>query len=238
MTDRPKSALGPGERCPSLEVLAETPRPPELESHIETCAHCRAELALLHSFENAAPQPDEVAPVQWIESELRRRMSAGALAPPASAWERVRAWLGSTLGGGRQRAWAMVAASVVIVVAAGILLRQDHTIGPPAALQDEVWRSGRFAALSPAGDLTHAPDELRWEPVAAAASYRVQLMEVDRTVIWSADSTATAIPIPAGIRSQLKPGRAFEWQVTAHNAAGEAIASTNLQDFHIAVTIR
>lgn len=234
MNDRLKAALGRTADCPSVEALATAPDNPDVQRHIEACIHCRAELVLLQEFESAEPQPEELASVQWIAGELRRRNSAIAQASPSpSAWSRFLAWLGAVPGPGRGRALVMVAASLLIVVTAGVYFRQSSAVRPPAS--GIVWRSGRFAAMAPSGEMAQSPVEFRWEAVPGAASYQVQLLQVDRTVIWTGESSQTTIEIPSNIRAQLRPGRAFQWQVTARNTAGESIASTDLQDFRITV---
>ncbi|MCU1232137.1 MAG: hypothetical protein JWP63_104 [Candidatus Solibacter sp.] len=230
MSDRFQSALGRTAECPDLEALAGEPRTPEIERHIAACGYCRAELALLHEFESAEPGPEELASVQWIESELRRRSAADG--PSPTLWERLSGWVSP----GGQRAWVMVAASLMVLVAAGLIFRPNGPVGVPSAPHGTVWRSGKFAAVGPVGEIAASPNEFRWEGVTGAAGYRVQLMEVDRTVIWTGESTGTSITIPDTVRGQLKPGRSFQWQAVAQNAAGEQLAATDLQSFHIPVT--
>jgi hypothetical protein len=232
-----KAAVGRTANCPGLETLAQKPRKPDVERHLETCSHCRAELALMHEFENAEPQPDEMAAVQWIESELRRR-EAAVTVPLPSTWNRFFGWLQMAFAPGRHRAFAAVAASLVIAVAAGVYFRSGDTARLPGNTAGDLWRSTALATISPAGEITQTPTELHWEAVPGARRYQVQIMQVDRTVVWTGESDQTTVQIPRNIREQLKPGRAFQWKVIAHNAAGEQIASSDLQIFHIIVTNR
>jgi hypothetical protein len=231
MSDPWKPALDRTPECPGLEALAETPRPPEIEQHVEHCSHCRTELALLREFETAEPGPEELASVQWIESELRKRQTPAVAARP-SVWERLSGWFAP----GRQQVWVMAAATLMVLVAAGLYFRPDGTARPAAAPDRTVWRSGKFAAIGPVGEVSTSPREFRWEPVADATNYRLQLMEVDRTVIWTGESSAPDVAIPDAVRAQFLPGRSFEWQAIARNAAGEQLAATDLQTFHIPVT--
>jgi len=230
MSDGFRAALGRTAECPTVEALAETPRRPEIVRHMESCAHCQAELALLHEFESAEPAADEIASVQWIESELRRRQVAPS--PRHTVWERLAEWWAA----GGQRAWVAVAASLFVLVAAGVYTRQDGAPRTPSTSDGMVWRSGKFAVLGPVGEVAAGPAEFRWEAVAGAANYRIQLMEVDHTVVWTTSATLASVGIPDHVRAQFKPGRTFEWQVVAQNATGEQLAATDLQSFHIALT--
>jgi hypothetical protein len=230
VSDSIRTALGRTPECPDVEVLLHDPRPANVETHVRSCAHCLAELALYKEFEAAEPLAEERADVAWIEQKLARE-----IAPP-SAWQRARSWLAGVFAPGRQGALALVAACVLIAAASTIYLRQNHVMERPGPPDTTVWRSGHFTALAPSGDVNEAPAEFRWEAVPGAASYQVKLMEVDRTVIWVADATRTSVEIPINIRVQFRPARAFSWQVTARGSQGENLGATDLQTFHIAVT--
>jgi hypothetical protein len=235
-----KSALGPTAGCPRPELLVSAAGNPDVQRHLENCSRCRTELAMLLEFEKAEPRPDELASVQWIQSELRRRSPELTAAVPAvfpqpgSIWERLHPWVGY-LWSPRGRGMLLVAASLLVMVTAGVYLRQGGDAQRPSTSAGgaEVWRSGQFVVVSPVGDVAQSPSEFRWEAVPRATTYQIRLMEVDGAVIWSSDVTQTSVEIPHNVRSKLTPGRAFQWEVVARSAAGERIASTVLQKFHI-----
>ena len=231
-----KAALGRTEECLSPEALealsANGPDPAAgaaQRRHLDACARCRNELALLQEFQAAAPRPDETASVAWMESELRRRRSG--LCAPAAPRRTLRAVL-------RWRTLSLAAASLVVAVTAGMYFRYGTGGRPPGAEGPVIWRSQQFQAVSPAGDVAAPPAEFQWEPVAGSATYQVRLMEVDRTELWSVVSFHTAVSLPDDIRKRMTPGRTFLWEVIARNTAGEKIGATNLQSFHISVTTR
>jgi hypothetical protein len=93
-------------------------------------------------------------------------------------------------------------------------------------------------AIAPLGDLDRAPAQLRWEAVPGAASYRVRVLEVDGTEVWSSNVPAATADIPTDLAAKMIPGRAFQWEAEARDASGKRIASTGLQNFHIVTTIR
>ncbi len=243
-----KDALRRTPQCPPLEVLAQIAedtadanRRASAQAHLAQCAHCRSELQLIEEFQTAEPRADEAASVAWITSQLDRRSTEFATARPPAAEtkpfrQRLRNWRPQLTP--LVRGVAVACASLAVLVTAGLYLRPGtpEKLLPPAG--DIVWRSQQFAVVAPAGDVAAPPTEFQWQPAAGAARYQVRLLEVDHHEIWSGESANTSIAIPGGIRSQMAPGRSFLWEVTARNAAGEKIAGTNLQVFHMSVNNR
>jgi hypothetical protein len=231
MSDIWKAALGRTGECPDVEALAARELSPETKQHLESCLRCRTELATLREFEAMDVRPAEMESVQWIGGELQRRSSeifveaAPPVAVPPAPRRLFPAW----------RILAMGALALVLV-AVGLYWRSGTTQPLPVSSEAPVWRSGQIALLEPLGDVTAPPREFRWEAVAGAASYRLHLQEVDGIEIWTADSVEAKIAASAGIAAKLTPGRAFQWNVEARNAAGEKLATGSLQSFHILVT--
>jgi len=231
-----RSALGRTPECLSIEALEAMDA--KTRAHVEHCAYCRNELAMLVEFQEATPRPGEAADVAWIQSELEGR---SAITPQAShsgsLWVRISAWMSHTFP---SRGWQTiaVAASLLFVVAGGMYLHQGNDRLSRPAGGEPVWRSQGFAGVAPLGDVTAAPAELQWEAVPGAGKYIVRVMEVDRTEIWRSEATGTRIPLPPELRAQMTAGRTFLWTVTARNGAGGAVAETGLQTFHILATSR
>jgi hypothetical protein len=233
-----KAAFGRTDQCLTLEALAAlsenraSERAPE---HLRVCTRCQNELALLREFQQAEPRPGEVASLAWIESELQRRsseISANAPVRVPSFWGIVNSWLPAR----RLRIVSLCAASLLLVVTAGLYVTSG--LRPNRAAEPLVYRSQQFSIISPTGNIPEPPRELQWQAVQGSAKYQVRLMEVDRTEIWSAETSSASISIPPAVRQQMKPSRRFYWEVLALNNAGEKIADTYLQDFHISSTTR
>ena len=223
----PTRSLGPTPECPPLEALVAATPDPAVRQHLETCAHCRNELALFQEFETAEARPEEAADLAWINAELTRRHAA----PKVTLADRVRAWLTFPR-------LSLAAAALVMLIAAALYLPTRNGVPLPDQQETSRWRSGQFAALAPLGDLDRAPGSLRWEAVNGAASYHVRLLEVDGTEVWSADVNATSVELPNNTAAKMLPGRAFQWDCSARDSSGRTIASTNLQSFHILATQR
>jgi hypothetical protein len=221
-------SFGPTPECLTVEQLAVAKSDRTAMRHLESCSYCRNELALLESFTSAEPSTMEAPAVRWIATEVRRRVVEQTR--EQSLWERLTGWLPT---GGPRWVPAGAFAAIVLLIGSGVyLMRQDR---PESG--ETVWRSASVAVIRPVGDLTAAPADFAWQGVSGARSYRVRLLEVDRTEVWSADTEATQIAIPPGIAVQLQPGRTLLWQVVAQGPAGP-IAESNLQSFHISIIIR
>jgi hypothetical protein len=240
-----RTALAPSSSCATLEQLGRLCDRDHVGStdtraaeHVATCLRCRTELALLKQFESGALRPDEQEDARWIAARLARdvaRLTAGEALPArrgasarrASAWRRFLAPRALAAG------LAVAAAGLVVVLnvpgrdASPPALPPDVTAGPSS------FRSDAIPLKGPAGDVDVAPKELRWEPAAGAVTYSVQVMEVDRTPVWSADSRDARIALPASVRARVVPGKPFLWQVVAKNAGGQAIASSDMQRFRL-----
>jgi len=220
-----RNALGRAPACPPTEILAVAGTSSEVRRHLDSCARCRAEIALLHQFESGEPSAEEAESLRWIEAELAQR----DVIPQVPAEKAPVARPTRRFGGWRVLGWA---ASLAVVIAAFVYQRPLDEIRPRGSGQP-VWRSMRFSAISPAGDLTTAPSVLSWEAVPGAASYRVRLMEMDGTVIWSVSVSATSVEIPRKIQSVIVPGRTFTWDVSAWSKIVEKIGASDLQTVHI-----
>jgi hypothetical protein len=241
-----KIALGETAGCIPVDELASwldqslsQPKSSAVEAHLKTCAHCQTELSLLREFESSQPEPEEAAAVSWIVGEVERRSSEilghGHAVEKGSWWA---GWLRMPRAPLRMpsvRVLSLAAASLVVVITAGIYMRRlgEPALSPGGLPGVEVYRSHQLIAVSPLGQVTEPPSRLQWEPARDAKKYDVRLTEVDRTEVWKADSSVTSIEIPSNIRAKMAPGRAFLWEAVARNQAGEQIASTGLQRFQI-----
>jgi putative zinc finger protein len=230
-------ALQPGADCPALDVLgrfADDALPPAerraAAAHIGGCAVCQSELALLQTFADGDVRDDERSDVRAIVAELRRRESEIFPAPAAPEIRQSRFALFGSLR------HALSLATVLLAVVGGYLIFQST---PPRLPSDAVSDAGATRSLTvelraPIGDQAAAPQRLEWRPVPGAARYRARLMEVDRTELWSIDTTATAVEIPEPIRALVVPAKTLQWQVTAYDASNAPVGESSLERFRLA----
>jgi hypothetical protein len=203
--------------------------------HLEVCAYCREKLAMLLGFrlqEPSATPPwvycrEKLAMLQDFEARSKPRIDTIDAINTIDRIDKIkRVWPGPGDGVGI----ALLAASLVVAVGVGVRLRRNEGLEAEGPM---IYRSAQFQALSPAGSVASAPPAFNWEPVEDAATYRLRLMDVDNTEIWSVETSATAVPVPAEVRQKMTSGTGFLWAVAARNRAGEKISETNLQQLYI-----
>jgi len=78
-----RGALGKTAECPSVEALAAMNA--KARAHVEHCAYCQNELAMLVEFQDATPLPGESDDLAWIRAELERRSAATPATVPAKS---------------------------------------------------------------------------------------------------------------------------------------------------------
>jgi len=236
-----RKALSPSHACATpleLDDLADgllaQPAAAPLTDHVSDCARCQTELTLLKEFENAAPAPDEERAVRWISARLERRFSESSARPPpflarhGAALPRRSVFTTLNLGG-----FAVAAATLAGAVMIGLREGRAPKLAQPSPAAPIVLRSAGITALSPFGDLDAAPNELRWELQTEAASYSVQVMEVDHAELWSAETRDASIVLPPALRARIVPGKPLLWEVVGKDAAGRAVAWSGKQRFRI-----
>ena len=188
------------------------------EQHLTACAYCSSQLTLFRTFESAKPSPEEQAAVHKIVSRLRKNSPAA----DESWWSRL--W--------RPR---ILIPAAVSLAAASIMLVTTITprSGNSEITVDQVTRSAQLTIVAPLGKLSLAPTRLQWQALDGASQYAVQLLEVDRTVLWKATTNSTSISIPESIRAAIVPAKKILWDVAAMNAAGNTVASSGIRSFVI-----
>jgi Putative zinc-finger len=230
-------ALQPGADCPPMDALgryADGALPPAeraaAAAHINACASCQSELALLQTFADGAIRDEERSAVVQIVAELRRREPEIFTAP---ALPEIRQSRFALLGSFRH---ALSLATVLLAVVGGYLIFNST---PPRLPSDAVSYRGVTRSLTvdlraPIGDQVAAPQRLEWRPVSGAVRYRVRLMEVDRRELWTIETAATAVDLPEPIRALVVPAKTLLWQVTAYDASTAPIGESSVERFRLA----
>lgn len=126
-----------------------------------------------------------------------------------------------------------VAAAAVLIAAVGTGLMMIPKDGPvlPSRTTDSIVRGTRVELVAPLGELTSAPQTLRWLPVDHAVHYQVQIFTVDDTLLWEATTDRATIDLPEETQSQLFPAVAYLWRVEAQDADGGLIAQSETARF-------
>jgi hypothetical protein len=204
-----------------------------ITGHIAKCPRCKTELSLLETFERESPRPSEEGTVSWLSSRLERQFAnegfAKARSDRDSWWPRL-----LTSSAVNRAGFALAAAMLVIAVATGLRERRPPGILPPTG-GETVFRSGGLTGLSPTGDVDQPPAALRWEPVPTAASYVLRVMEVDRTQLWSVETSEPGALLPPAAQARFVPGKLLLWEVTAKDATGRSLSSSGTQRLRVRV---
>ena len=242
MSDRGtlKSAMAATPECLNAEQLESLLDGKHSNPHLAQCARCQAELAMLKSFETGAPLPDEGAAVAWISAHLDRQLetikspSRGRLARSATADLHPQgSWFARMFGVSRVR-WVLPAAAMAAVVIATVIAlkpAKEPELQASNGGQQAIYRSQEIQVVSPLGDLQQVPGELRWQTLAGAAVYKVVLMEIDHSQLWTSETKEPVAEIPVTVRAKMLPGKPILWQVTAMDAQSRVLGTSQVQKF-------
>jgi len=211
------SAARAGAEClnpEELEALLEGRGDARQQDHLKDCPACAAELGLLSSFVTCEPRPDEVAAVDAIAAKLR----SPAPAPAPGRTARAR-WNFSV------PAWAVGLAALVLVagLAWQVRLWRDPALRVDESGDSSIVRSGGLRILAPSGELKAPPEEINWEPAPGAHRYRVRILEVDDTLVWSAEAETWRVALPPDARAYFVPSKTLRIEVEALDAGGRIL---------------
>ena len=114
-----------------------------------------------------------------------------------------------------------------------ILLRppKEPDLQATAGGHPAVYRSQEIRVVSPVGDVQQVPRRLQWQSFPGAQLYKVGVMEVDNSSLWKAETKETSVEIPASLRAKMLPGKPILWQVTAVDARGRVLGTSQIQRF-------
>ena len=202
-----KDALAPSPDCIDLARLGEERTGAE-QAHLEGCARCQTELALFQEMMAEESSPDS----RWVAEELGRGGNVVAFRP--KLWRTLYA----------------IAAAVVLVIGVSWWLQfREPSIEVGGA---DVYRGARLEAIAPIGDIAQPPNEFRWKAVPNASQYRIRIVEIDSTVIWSSITTEPYASVPPSVIKQFVPGKSLRWDVQALRGT-ETITSSETQTFRV-----
>lgn len=195
-------------------------------AHVRTCPRCSTELALLRTFEESTPLPQEGAAVSWITAQLERNpaykaKAGGSIRRPERAKNRLIAFFPQLAS-----AFALIA-----VVAIGLVFYQSQRTREPGLEGpiggSDVYRSGQLEITEPVGDIAQLPSAIRWEPVANASKYAVTLVEVDKTVLWSGTSFDNFMTITPELANRIQNRKPILLEVEAQDSSGKVLARSS-----------
>ncbi len=186
------------------------------EEHYFNCPRCFAELSAREEI------------VRVIKSRGSEIFAVPAPAPEArpSLAHRV-------LGFFTPRQWAFVSlavAALVVIVFWGL----PRTRPAPTFVLDgeDIVRGESLTLISPVIDVKGAPSFFEWRSLEGAAEYKVSLFS-GSTLLWAASTPDNRIVVPEEVKSQLRPGQKYSWQVKAFSAQGLLISVSSRVHFEL-----
>jgi hypothetical protein len=240
MSDREllKTALILTPECLSpeqLEGMADSAE--QNHPHVKQCPRCQTELALLRSFQSDTPLRDEGAAVAWISLQTEQRLQLtkngtgrrqAKREPRPSFWDYL-------LGRGKAGLLILAGAVLVVTIASLIVLRPSKEPNLRADLGNHapVFRSQQVELIGPLGELQRPPTILQWQAYPGADAYKVTVLEIDHTPLWTANSKQTQINIPESLRAMMHPNKPILWQVTAVDTQDKSLATSQLYRFSV-----
>ena len=237
MNNAIQQALRRGSDCPEVEILLSAlentgdPRHSAMSRHAELCAACSAEWSLYRRFESPALQENEQDAVRHIMARLKAPAAADSRTEAKSWWRRLTTpgWLGGA-----------AAAMAAIVLAVGIgsewrAGREPVSTGVATGAESGTVRTRSVQVLTTLGDVTKAPDSIRWVPVSGAITYKVEVREVDRTLSFYTITTTPSLALPGEVANLLIPGKTLLVDVLALDARGQMIAESGQLRIRISV---
>jgi len=129
---------------------------------------------------------------------------------------------------------ALAAAAIPLVAAVVVAYRQaslQPVLNETRSSGGEVFRSSSFALISPDGDVSLQPTEIRWERVHSATKYQIRLSEVDGTEVWKAEMSDDHVALPSFVLNRIVPAKTFFCEVTAYDTFGGKVGETGLVRF-------
>ena len=224
-----QQALEPGPSCLAIERFTETLTAAEA-AHVAGCARCQTERELFAAYEANEPVEGEGLAVAWIASQTKRRLAADL---PGAARPVVAAPVAAPRTTWGLPSWALMAASVAVIVGGAALLVTPGRRVDPGAGGGDIYRTTRVEITAPVGELAEAPAQLVWTAVPAAVQYEVRLSEVDGTELWRVTTSSPAVPVPSEVRARALPAKTLVWQVSARDAQGRTIAESGATGFRV-----
>ena len=230
-----KSALARTHDCPPLETLErllQDGAPAPLQFHVDACPHCQTELQMLRAFTSNEVAERERAAVDSIAARLRT--SSTAFAAVRQAGDADRSWW-KTFFASRWLTPAAAGLAVALAVV-GVTFELHRGEQPSLATSigaGEVLRSSAIAVISPIGDVSEKPAQIRWESAPNAIRYRVQVMEVDHTELWSGETPGPRVDLPASVEASIVPAKTLLIQIAAFDASGNKVAESEIVRFRL-----
>ena len=122
--------------------------------------------------------------------------------------------------------------TAAIVLAVWLLIPRPGAVSSPFVFTgDATVRGGALTILSPVADVGDIPAFLEWKAVGDELEYKVSLS--GKSSLMSASTKETRIALPDDVKTRIKPGVTYSWQVQAFKADGTLVAVSGRVKFRV-----
>ena len=187
------------------------------EDHYFNCPAC---------FQKMKERAEIMAVIQRRGAYIFSSAGERRLEPRVSLWGRAAAWLTP-----RQWVAAAVSAALLLVVVLGVVPRLTRHAPEFALTEEETIRGESLVVLSPFGETKAVPAAFEWKGVAGASEYQLTLTS-GVEVVWRTSSREARVALPLDVKTALKAGVRYSWQVKAYSAQGTLLASSSKVAFN------
>ena len=134
--------------------------------------------------------------------------------------------------------WLVPVSVVLLLIGLGLGLThrsQEPQLRADAGNGPVLYRSQEIQVIAPTGEVAEAPKTLRWKPVPGLTRYKISIMEVDESLLWSGETNDSTLTIPVSTRVKMLPGKPVLWRVTALDDQGRVLATSQVQRFSVRI---
>lgn len=183
----------------------------KFEEHYFNCPSC---------FQKMKEKDEMISAIKWKGERIFADLIHEEQVRKASLWDRL-------VGFMTPRQWAAIAAAAALVlVVVTALIPRFTSQAPQFTLDDFTLRGQSITLISDS-----IPGRFQWQPVENAAEYKITIE--NHEPLWRDTTTDNFIVLPDEIKSKMKPGINYFWQVKAFSAQGTLIAESSKIRFSI-----
>lgn len=128
--------------------------------------------------------------------------------------------------------WAIAAVSVcaLLIIALGVVPNLKSPT-PQFMIDNQVVRGSSLSLISPVIDIQSVPSEFKWDDLGEGVEYKIYIYNGE--LLWSQTTTTNSVFLPEEVKSLMKAGEHYSWEVKAFSSEGNLIAVSSRVQFKI-----
>jgi len=183
----------------------------EFEQHYFNCPSC---------FQKMAEKDEMITAIKWRGHKIFADLEQAQDIRKAPVWERLSGFLSP-----KQLVTVAATAALLMVVVFGVIPHLKNQ-SPQFVLDDHTTRGTSITLISDS-----VPGQFQWQSVDGAVQYKIEIE--NHETLWQNTTDKNYIRLPEEIRSKMRPGVNYFWQVKAFSQEGTLIAQSSRIQFSI-----